>query len=81
MVHRHNDTSFHLPCLAVHLSDSAVREVFGHRVSSQSSNDPGIDRANLTVQIFNELLFMMIQDPRGVSRAVKLRTSQASVVR
>lgn len=27
---------------------------------------------NLTVQIFNELLFMMIQDPRGVSRAVKI---------
>mgnify|MGYP006267742125 CR=1 FL=1 len=27
---------------------------------------------NLTVQIFNELLFMMIQDPRGASRAVKI---------
>ncbi len=27
---------------------------------------------NLTVQIFNELLFFMIQDPRTVSRAVKI---------
>lgn len=27
---------------------------------------------NLTVQIFNELVFFMIQDPRAVSRAVKI---------
>jgi phosphate transport system protein len=27
---------------------------------------------NLTVQIFNELLFFMIQDPKAVSRAVKI---------
>ena len=32
--------------------------------------DDEVDR--LTVQIFNELLFLMIQDPRGVSRAVKI---------
>lgn len=32
--------------------------------------DDEVDR--LTVQIFNELLFFMIQDPRAVSRAVKI---------
>ncbi len=32
--------------------------------------DDAVD--NLTVQIFNELMFFMIQDPRAVSRAVKI---------
>ncbi len=34
------------------------------------SRDDEVD--NLTVQIFNELVFFMIQDPRAVSRAVKI---------
>jgi phosphate transport system protein len=59
------------------ISQGMLRDVLDAFVKEDTSvaydvikRDDEVD--NLTVQVFNELLFFMIQDPRAVSRAIKI---------
>ncbi|MCL5023611.1 MAG: phosphate signaling complex protein PhoU [Nitrospirae bacterium] len=59
------------------ISQGMLRDVLDAFVKEDTSvaydvikRDDEVD--NLTVQLFNELLFFMIQDPRAVSRAIKI---------
>lgn len=51
-----------------------VLDAFVRRDSSIAYNVIGRDDEvdNLTVQIFNELMFFMVQDPKTISRAIKI---------
>ncbi len=51
-----------------------VLDAFVRKDSSMAYNVIGRDDEvdNLTVQIFNELMFFMVQDPKTISRAIKI---------